>query len=124
MTEFTNETGKKIIDSIKDQKQPFRSLEFFPPRTSAGVDTLFQNVSKLESTNPLFVDFTWGAGGSTSDLTIDLCQRAIKDHKLNPNIHITCTGLDVNSLDIVLERCKNAGIRNILALRLVYKCIL
>lgn len=39
--------------------KPFRSLEFFPPRTEAAVETLFQNVSKLQSTEPLFVDFTW-----------------------------------------------------------------
>lgn len=64
MSEFvdttTTATCKKLSDALKElDSKPFRSLEFFPPRTEAGVETLFKNISRLESTNPLFVDFTW-----------------------------------------------------------------
>lgn len=120
MTTLSNETtvSKKLIDSVNEKKgSTWVSFEFFPPKTPAGVETLFQNITKLKEYNPLFADFTWGAGGSTSDLTMDLCQRALKETRLNPNMHLTCTGLDSKHLDDILDRCHAGGIQNILALR-------
>ena len=38
--------------------------------------------------DPLYVDMTFGAGGSTSDLTLDLCKEA-KAAGLEPNMHLT-----------------------------------
>lgn len=119
-TTLSNETtvSKKLIDSVNEKKgATWISFEFFPPKTTDGVETLFQNIKKLKSYNPLFVDFTWGAGGSTSDLTMDLCTRALKESHLNPNMHLTCTGLDLKHLDDILDKCHASGIQNILALR-------
>jgi 5,10-methylenetetrahydrofolate reductase len=57
-----------------------------------------------------------GAGGSTSDLTVELCKRA-KSIGLVSNMHLTCTNMDIEKLDGALEACRSFGIRNILALR-------
>ena len=114
----TIEERNKLTESFAASRgKVWTSFEFFPPRTSAGVESLFQVISKLQAYNPLFVDFTWGAGGSTSDLTMTLCQRAISEYNLNSNMHLTCTGLDASNLDAILDKCKDIGIRNILALR-------
>lgn len=40
---------------------------------------------------PLYVDFTWGAGGTTSDLTMDLCVKAQETYGYVANMHLTCT---------------------------------
>lgn len=106
-----------LIYGKKKSQSTFISFEFFPPKTSGGIETLFQNISELAAFQPLFVDFTWGAGGSTSDLTLDLCRRAIHDYDLTVNMHLTCTGLDLSQLDDVLNKSHIAGIVNILALR-------
>ncbi len=108
----------KLIHLVNDKKgSNWISFEFFPPKTESGVKALFQTIEKLKKYNPIFIDFTWGAGGSTSDLTIDLCKHTITEHSLVPNMHLTCTGLDLTQIDNILERCQTVGIVNILALR-------
>jgi methylenetetrahydrofolate reductase (NADPH) len=67
--------------------------------------------------DPLFLDFTWGAGGSTSALTFDLCKMVKESFGANPNMHLTCTNMDTELIITALNKCKAAGISNILALR-------
>ena len=93
------------------------SLEFFPPKTDQGVTTLFKTIHSLSELNPLFVDFTWGAGVSTSDLTLDLCKQVIERFNLNPNMHLTCTNMEIEKIVGALSGCSTAGITNIVALR-------
>lgn len=92
--------------------------EFFPPRTEKGVETLYGVVdNKLKALNPIFADFTWGAGGSTSDLTLELCVQVKKRYGMNPNMHLTCTNMEKQKVVDALAGCKAAGITNIVALR-------
>lgn len=75
----------------------------------------------LTNVSPLFTDVTWGAGGSTADLSMTLAQYA-HDHGHVANLHLTCTNMggDVNPKEYILgelQKAKNAGIRNIVALR-------
>ncbi len=65
----------------------------------------------------LFADFTWGAGGSTSDLTLQLCQETKAKFNVSPNMHLTCTNMPKEKVDHALATCKEVGITNILALR-------
>lgn len=39
--------------------------------------------------DPLFYDFTWGAGGSTAGATLELCNNAWTDCKIPTCMHIT-----------------------------------
>jgi len=71
----------------------------------------------MAMTNPLWVDVTWGAGGSTFDTTLDLCGHIVKYMGLDVLMHLTCTGLTRERVIESLERAKDYGIRNILALR-------
>jgi methylenetetrahydrofolate reductase (NADPH) len=65
----------KIIDKIRaNTQEPFFSFEFFPPKTEAGVENLYQRMDRMTSLQPLFVDITWGAGGCTKDLTMAICE--------------------------------------------------
>jgi methylenetetrahydrofolate reductase (NADPH) len=66
---------------------------------------------------PLFIDVTWGAGGSTSELTSEICINAYKYTRLEPQMHITCTNMPKDKLDKALKDIKATGMRNILALR-------
>lgn len=38
---------------------------------------------------PLYADVTWGAGGSTSDLTLDMCVKMKTEYGMVPNMHLT-----------------------------------
>ena len=76
MSNSTDEPTPKIIDLIQTKEagsKPFVSIEFFPPRTDTGVKNLYARMQRMkESINPLFSDVTWGAGGSTADLTLEI----------------------------------------------------
>ena len=109
----------KIIDKIKalDEEQTFFSYEYFPPKTDAGVLNLFDRIDRMARTEPLFCDCTWGAGGSTSDLTLEICTTVQKFFGLDIMMHLTCTNMSVSLLYDALKQAKEAGIQNILALR-------
>ena len=49
------------------------------------------------------------SGGSTSDLTLDLCRRAKAELDLNPNMHLTCTNMELEKVEAALEGCKSSG---------------
>ena len=113
-----NEESPHLDALVKDNSTaPWMSIEFFPPKTEVGVTSLIKVMGELKKRKPLFCDVTWGAGGSTSDLTLDLCKRAKTEHGLVPNLHLTCTNMAVETIHSALEGCKAAGITNILALR-------
>eukprot|EP00922_Rhytidocystis_sp_ex-Travisia-forbesii_P055804 GHVS01082627.1.p1 GENE.GHVS01082627.1~~GHVS01082627.1.p1 ORF type:complete len:639 (-),score=90.35 GHVS01082627.1:426-2342(-) len=95
----------------------FFSLEFFPPKTETGVLNLYDRFDRFAVLNPMWIDVTWGAGGSTSNKTIEICANAIKYHGLDPLMHLTCTNMPQQMIDTTLQECKQAGIVNILALR-------
>lgn len=42
----------------------------------------------LPLADPLYADITWGAGGSTSDLTLEIAVK-MKEAGLEPNMHLT-----------------------------------
>merc|ERR1719331_2967860 len=65
----------------------------------------------------MWIDVTWGAGGSTADKTVEICVNALKFHGLDVMMHLTCTNITQESLFEALNTCKKHGIRNILALR-------
>ncbi len=66
---------------------------------------------------PVFMDITWGAGGSTADATLDIATTAQKYHGVDIMMHLTCSSMTKEGAKNVLLRARESGIRNILALR-------
>ena len=69
--------------------------------------------------DPTFVSVTYGAGGTPAQRgqTIDIVSRIKADHGLEAMAHFTCVGATVDELRAVLDRMRDAGIENVLALR-------
>eukprot|EP00760_Papus_ankaliazontas_P009786 PhM_4_TR14133/c2_g1_i1/m.39432/K00297/metF, MTHFR; methylenetetrahydrofolate reductase (NADPH) len=110
----------KIIDLLKANEASGTravSFEYFPPKTEKGDEALMNRLEKMAALKPLFVDFTWGAGGSTADKTPQLCLQTMKRCGLVVNMHLTCTNMDPSLVDKALAFCKEHGITNIVALR-------
>lgn len=97
--------------------QRFVSFEFFPPKTDGGFRNLIARLTRMLALNPLFITITWGAGGSTSEKSLDLAATCQQDLGLTTVLHLTCTNTNKQIIDDALRRAKAAGIRNILALR-------
>lgn len=110
----------KIIDKINDKlkrKVPFYSFEFFPPKTEAGLNNLYARLDRMSELDPAFVDITWGAGGSTSELSLEISKVAQQFCGLDVMMHLTCTDMTSEKVEQILKRLMDSGVRNILALR-------
>ncbi|ORX90153.1 MTHFR-domain-containing protein [Basidiobolus meristosporus CBS 931.73] len=105
------------IQQALEEKRPFWSFEYFPPKTDEGVENLFERIQRMSGLNPEFIDVTWGAGGSTSDRTLEICTTAQAYQNLETCMHLTCTNMTKSKIDFALKEAKAAGIQNILALR-------
>src|SRR5690349_10781408 len=96
---------------------PGYSFEFFPPKTPAMEQTLEQTLVDLEPLHPTFVSVTYGAGGTTREMTHDIVTRINRETSLTPMAHLTCAAHTRAELDAIVNRYHEAGIHNILALR-------
>eukprot|EP00392_Amoebophrya_sp_AT5.2_P005001 g5010.t1 len=126
---------KKIVDLLRDQdgelartasgpsagpgapknrKKAFFSFEFFPPKNPQHAEVAKQKMAAMGRAGPLWVDFKWTT--ETGHRTLDLCEHALALN-LNPMLHVTCAGMTEQTLLEVLNKCKERGIRNVLALR-------
>jgi methylenetetrahydrofolate reductase (NADPH) len=92
------------------------SFEFFPPKTPDAADQLYRTIHELEALKPQFVSITYGAGGSTRDLTHDLVVRLKQEGAVDPFPHLTCVCHSEAEIRQILERYAAAGISNIIAL--------
>ncbi|KAK6464993.1 methylenetetrahydrofolate reductase-domain-containing protein [Scheffersomyces coipomensis] len=109
-------TVKDKINSLGPNEK-FISFEFFPPKTDSGFRNLLARLNRMSALNPLFVTVTWGAGGSTSEKSLDLAGTFQNDLGLTTVLHLTCTNTNKEIIDNALKKAKENGIRNILALR-------
>jgi len=93
------------------------SFEFFPPRGESGASSLFDSIAELQPLKPTFVSVTYGAGGSTRELTHELVVRIKDETTLDPVPHLTCVRHDEGEIESILTRFAAHGIGNLLALR-------
>ena len=93
------------------------SFEFFPPKSPEGAEKLLETIAQLEPCAPAFVSVTYGAGGSTREVTHDLVVRIKQETSLDPVPHFTCVCHGEREIAEILERYAAAGVSNILALR-------
>jgi len=104
-----------VADIFERDSMTF-SFEFFPPRTDAGWDALFRRIADFEALAPSFVSVTYGAGGSTRQLTHDLVVRLKDSTHLDPVPHLTCVCHSRQEIAAILERYAARGISSIMAL--------
>jgi methylenetetrahydrofolate reductase (NADPH) len=93
------------------------SFEFMPPRDEAGVEQLWKAIRDLEPYQPTFVSVTYGAGGSTRDTTVQITGRIARETSMRAMGHLTCVGHTRAELEQIVESYREAGVRNIMALR-------
>lgn len=79
--------------------------------------SIIRYIKSYKLIEPLFFDFTWGAGGSTAGATLELCSEAWNKCHVPTCMHITCTNVKLEQLKESLDNAKKQGIRNIMALR-------
>jgi methylenetetrahydrofolate reductase (NADPH) len=105
-----------IVQILNSRKICF-SFEFFPPKDKKASDQLYQTIGKLTPLQPSFVSVTYGAGGSTRELTHDLVARIQRETSLTVVAHLTCVGSSKEEILRTLETYAASGIENLMLLR-------
>ncbi|UWP96144.1 methylenetetrahydrofolate reductase [NAD(P)H] [Aliiroseovarius crassostreae] len=96
---------------------PNISFEFFPPQSLEASWRLWDTVRDLAPMDPKFVSVTYGAGGTTRDLTHDAVGVIHKQYGLNVAAHLTCVDATrEDTLKIARDYAK-VGVTEIVALR-------
>jgi methylenetetrahydrofolate reductase (NADPH) len=106
----------RIVEKLGGSS-PAISFEFFPPKDQEGVDRLFATVAELSPFAPAYVSVTYGAGGSTRQLTVDLVGRIQREVGIEAMAHLTCVGATRAELAGVLDQLEQNGVQNVIALR-------
>jgi methylenetetrahydrofolate reductase (NADPH) len=106
------------IEQILDQgDEPVFSFEFFPPKTEEGERNLRAALLALRELEPDFVSVTYGAGGSTRGLTLELTKWIKQELGIEAMAHLSCVGATRDELCVILDSLLQAGVENVLALR-------
>ena len=107
---------KKITDIFSEKEKTF-SFEFFPPKTEVGMKKLYDIAETYAALKPDWFSVTYGAGGGTRDLTLDIVDKFQKRFNIPTMHHFSCVGDSRQSLAEKISEMKNRNIRNIFALR-------
>jgi methylenetetrahydrofolate reductase (NADPH) len=103
------------IDTLFEAGPTF-SFEVFPPKTPEGRINLDTALDELAACDPSFVSVTYGAGGSTRDLTRDLVIDIQRRTGIPTMAHLTCVAHTRAELEALVGEYRDAGIENLLAL--------
>lgn len=106
----------KISDILKQDRVTL-SFEVFPPKTSSSYESVARATQEIAALHPDFMSVTYGAGGGTSEHTVHIAADLHAQYGVNVLTHLTCVSSTRQHVSSMLEKFKQEGIENILALR-------
>lgn len=96
---------------------PRVSFEFFPPQSLEGSFRLWDTLGTLAPLDPEFVSVTYGAGGTTRNLTHDAVKTIQANYGVPVAAHLTCVDASRAETLEIAESYAAAGVTQIVALR-------
>lgn len=107
------------IQRLFESKKVVYSLEVFPPKKTTSIDTIYNTLYGLRGLKPDFISVTYGAGGSEAqkNKTCEIASLIKSEYQIEPVSHLTCVGSTKQDIREFLDRLKEEGVNNILALR-------
>lgn len=107
------------IQRLFESKKVVYSLEVFPPKKTTSIDTIYNTLYGLRGLRPDFISVTYGAGGSEAQKskTCEIASLIKSEYQIEPVSHLTCVGSTKDDIREFLDKLKEEGVQNILALR-------
>lgn len=93
------------------------SFEFFPPKSLTASFRMWNTLEQLSPLDPSFVSVTYGAGGSSQDLSKSAVGVIAKEYGLDVAGHLTCVGATKSETLHVAQTYADAGAGRVVALR-------
>lgn len=96
---------------------PRVSFEFFPPQSLEASFRLYEAARALGPLNPAFVSVTYGAGGTTRELTHEAVTTIGREFGLRVAAHLTCVEATRAETLAIARRYLDSGVTDLVALR-------
>lgn len=109
--------GQQKIIELFQQDRPTLSFEFFPPKTRKGLEKLYDTAEQLVDLGADFFSVTYGAGGSGTGGSLEVVEGLLERTDVPIMHHLTCFTHTFDRIREELDRMKEVGVRNIMALR-------
>lgn len=101
---------------LRERRDPFISLEFFPPSDPAHLPAFYETAERLKALNPLFASVTYGAGGGKQQNTLAVTTELVR-RGFHVMAHLTCVGAEQDRILGFLDDLRAGGVHDVLALR-------
>lgn len=105
------------LDQILNNNQCSLSFEVFPPKASTSFESVKAAVEEIAALKPAFMSVTYGAGGGTSQYTLDIAKDIHENFGVPTLAHLTCVSSTKATVAEKIAQIKAAGIENVMALR-------
>lgn len=106
------------LSEIYAAGKPAVSFELFPPKSDAGMESLFLDLKELAACRPSYITCTYGAGGSTRGKTLEVLARLRAEYPVVPvATHLTCVGATADDIRAYVRDAQAQGVDYIVALR-------
>ena len=105
------------LTSILQSGKLSLSFEVFPPKTDSAFESVEQATMQIAALHPPFMSVTYGAGGGTSQYTLEIAKHIKAAYDVPMLAHLTCVSSDKQRVHKQIEAIKTAGIQNVMALR-------
>ena len=106
----------KLTD-ILNKDIPHLSFEVFPPKNTTAFESVKSATEEIAKLKPSFMSVTYGAGGGTSQYTLDIAKNIKELYGVPTVAHLTCVSSTSETVKDMISRIKDAGIQNVMALR-------
>ena len=106
----------KIID-ILNQDQITLSFEVFPPKKIEKYDSVQAATEGVAALQPSFMSVTYGAGGGTSEFTLNIAKNIRDKYGVEVLPHLTCVSSTKAHVHEMIQKFKEYGFENVMALR-------
>ena len=106
----------KLIDLLRQDTLSL-SFEVFPPKNNTSFDSVKAAVEEIAELHPAFMSVTYGAGGGTSQYTLDIAENIKRLHGVPTLAHLTCVSSTREKVREKIAAMQTAGIENVMALR-------
>ena len=105
------------LTQIIDGSRASLSFEVFPPKHSSAFESVKSAVEEIAALKPSYMSVTYGAGGGTSDYTVMISSKILKEFSVTPLAHLSCISSTRQQVKEQLLQLRENGIENVLALR-------
>ncbi len=106
----------KIIEILQNNI-PTLSFEVFPPKLKTSFESVKSATEEIAKLRPSFMSVTYGAGGGTSQYTLDIAKNIKERYGVPSLAHLTCVSSTRETVREKISQIRQAGIENIMALR-------